>query len=364
MEILDNIRYGDDSPSEEAEETTAEGSAAGDPEPESTPEPEQPESESAEATEDEPATEAEVEPESTEAASEEEEAEPQDTTEEPETEESATLIDLDGEQVTLDQIREWRRDGLRQSDYTRKRQEEAARVKAAEDRDALLAEVVADESMQQFIGAHPEVLPKLLRDPENTRALLGKPTEVQALWDDYALIADNPRLAERFNSDDPQATEALEHQRTADNVMAVANALDAEVDRIAAQYEGVDADAVKDYVMKLGRVPMEADADPNAVVDAFGRLYTLFFVEDNDGIGIDGTLIQNHFESLKSSLSADAAEAAAQAEDHNAQVDAQLKDTPAAPATPAGDAPAPVIEELGEAKDVNEVIHGLLGYND
>jgi len=364
MEILDDIRYGTHSPEEEEAETTAEGSAAGDPESESTPEPEQPESESTDESETEPATEAEAESEPAEAESEEEGAAPQDTTEEPEAEESATLIELDGEQVTLDQVREWRRDGLRQSDYTRKTQEAAQVRKAAEDRDALLAEVVADESMKEFVRAHPEVLPKLLNDAENTRELLGKPAEVQALWDDYALIADNPRLAERFNAEDPKAQEALVAQRTADNVMAVANALDERVDQIAKEYEGVDADAVKDFVLKLGRVPSGENVDPNAVVDAFGRLYTLMFVEDNDGLDIDESLIRGHFESLKAVGASSAQAEAAEADDHNAQVDAKLKDTPAAPATPAGDAPAPTRGVVEDAKDVNEVIHGLLGYND
>lgn len=45
----------------------------------------------------------------------------EDITDEPE--ESPTTFNIDGEDITIDQIKEWRNSGLRQSDYTRKTQE-------------------------------------------------------------------------------------------------------------------------------------------------------------------------------------------------------------------------------------------------
>jgi hypothetical protein len=370
-DVIENLKYGTISPSEEDEpETNPDGPAAGDPDAdkaeESTPEPDKPEEESKDEPEEEPAKEAEPEPESGEAEGSEEGADDEDKSDEPEDEgDGATLIELDGEKVTLEQIREWKNDGLRHADYTRKRQADAKRAEQLDDRDKLVAEIVSDDSMQEFVKAHPGVLPALLADPENTRALLGNADEIQRLWDDYALIADNPSLAERFARKEPDAEAELVAQRTAENVQAVANALDQVVDSIAErpEFDGVDADEVKDYVLKLGRVPTGEDVDPNEVVDAFGRLYNLMFVQDEDGIDIDTTLIEGQFSLLKGKLDAQAAADAAAAEEHNREVDEQLKDAPP-PATPEGDAPAPAVEEIdGDETDVNEIIQGLLGQN-
>lgn len=57
-----------------------------------------------------------------------------DESEETEDEEELEVIDLDGEEVTLKQIREWKRGNLREQDYTRKTQDLANERKAIESR--------------------------------------------------------------------------------------------------------------------------------------------------------------------------------------------------------------------------------------
>jgi hypothetical protein len=360
-ELLDEIRFGEDeiedgesSPDKSEEKTNPEG-------PSDTAESDEdkPDVESDPEEASEPASEAEAESETAEAGKTEE-----DKSDKPDEIEPAKF-EIDGETYTLDEIREWKNSGLRQSDYTRKAQSLAEERKQSEERiesrDALLADVLADESMKEFIRARPEVLPILLSDPDNTRQVLGKPDEVQALWDDYELVADNPRLAARFAKEEPDAELALQHQRVADNVAAVANALDNAVDELAAKYEGVDPDDVKDYVLKLGRVPMHEGADPQEVVTAFGRLYNLFFVEDGDGLKLDPTIIQTQYENLSRVATSALSEERAKQDEHNAEVDAQLKDTPP-PAVPHGSGPGPAKDKEREYTDVNEVIRDLQGY--
>jgi hypothetical protein len=104
-------------------------------------------------------------------------ATPQETsTQAPDTvQETAPLseIDLDGEKVTLDQIKEYRKGYLRQSDYTRKTQEVAAQRK----------ELQQAKEVYEFIRSNPDLL-KMMQEynPENTT--IQKPV-VQQLNNDY-----------------------------------------------------------------------------------------------------------------------------------------------------------------------------------
>lgn len=361
-EVLDELKYGELPPVEEPEEANQAAPAAEDEDEESTSAPDKASQEPKEGYKTEPATDPEPGPEPGEG---EEGTRVEDKADKPESDGvDATLIDLDGEKVTLEQIRAWRNDGLRQADYTRKTQEAAEQRRRLEERDALVAEIVADEAMSEFVSAHPKVLKSLLADPESTRAILGKPEEVTALWEDYELIADNPRLADRFGNQPDQASEVLAQQRYEENVMAIANALDTTVDYIAAQYSGVDADAVKDYVLSLGGMPEGDNVDPAEVGRAFERMFALFFVQDGEGgLAVDDRLIQSRFKELQSAAELREQREANAAEDHNKAVDAALSDkTP--PATRGGKAPAPAaVDPLDDdAEDLNEVIHGLLGY--
>jgi hypothetical protein len=365
-QVVDELNYGESFLSEEDEpEANPAEPADEDPDKESTPSPDNSDEEPKDEPEEKPATDAEPEPEEGEAErTEGEDADGEDKPDAPEGEDdSATVVELDGEQVTLEEIREWKQGNLRQDDYTRKSQANADERKRLEERDGLVAEIISDGAMAEFVKARPEVLPHLLKDADNTRAILGNAEEIQKLWDDYELVADNPRLAERFSGPTAGDAEAeLAAQRAAENVGAVADALDRAVDIIAENYDGVDADAVRDYVLDLGGVPRVENPDPEEVVTAFGRLYSLMFAEENGKLYVKPELIQGHFELLKGKQDRSAAQSEADADEHNATVDAQLNDD-SPPATPKGDGPAPIDETVGdEDTDVRDVIRRLYGH--
>lgn len=362
-DVLDDIKFGEDDIEEEAPGEAPPAEA----ESETTPETPASSAESdADKVADESKDDDDAEPEE-EAESEtkaDEAGEPEDKGDEPAETEDQPVFEIDGEKLTLDEIRELQRGALRQADYTRKTQELARQREAAAERDNLVAEIVGDPSMKEFVGAHPEVMPHLLADPKNTKAILGNPGEIQKLWDDYELIADNPRLAERFSQKSPDAQAELEHQRVIENVTAIGNALDYVVDELAKQYEGVDADEVKAYVLKLGRVPTEEGADPEEVITGFGRLYNTFFVEDAEGgISVDPSIIETKFQVLSRAQAEKAAADAKAAEEHNRQVEDKLKDS-APPTTKGGNPPAPVPEKQREYATSDEVIRDLLGHDD
>lgn len=103
----------------------------------------------------------------------EDEAEQEEATDTYDEEEESLYFDIDGEQITLDQIREWKRGNLRESDYTQKTQ-------------ALSAERKEIESIKQ---KHVEKLNKLDTKIEELESLLQ--TEENAVdWDD--LIETDP----------------------------------------------------------------------------------------------------------------------------------------------------------------------------
>ena len=136
------------------------------------------------------------------------------------------------------------------------------------------------------------------------------------------------------------------------------------MDAYAARFSGVDADDVKDYVLQLGGMPTGDNVDPAEVGRAFERLFGLFFVQEGESLRVDDRLIQARFEELQKYAEAAEATSAASADEHNKAVDEALKDK-SPPATPAGKSPGPTPpDELEDAEDLNEVIHGLLGYND
>jgi hypothetical protein len=360
-EVLADMKYGDQPSAEVSEETSPDAPAVAD-EKESAATPDKVPAESAEETTTEPANDPDAE-----AKPAEGEAGEKDTSEDkspPSKEgEPAKLIEIDGKEYTLEEVREMRDNGLRQSDYTRKAQEAAKIRKAAEERDALVAQIVADEAMKQMVAAHPEMLPHLLRDPENTKALLGHPEQVQALWDDYEVIATNPRLAERFTKQDPAAEDALAEARYIENINAVAMALDGAVDQMAKDFAGVDPDEVKSYILSLGGMPDVENPDKRDVAKAFERMFSLFFVQDGDAVRLEDRLIKARFKELHANVEAAKTAKESDAAAHNAEVDTKLKDD-APRTTPEGKAPAPAPVSIddGDEKDVNEVIRGLLGY--
>ena len=375
QDIRGDLIYGDSLLDETEDEITAEGSTEESEVSESASE-EQPEGESKSEVEDKPGagdTDGSAEGESETHDSDESEEKGGDTDGEStdgESEEgSEPTIELDGEQVPLSEVRRWKAEGLMQADYTRKTQETAAERKAAQqlvsDRDALLTEVLDDVAMSSFVKAHPKVLKNLMADPKNTRAILGNAEEVQRLWDDYELLLDRPHLADRVFGGEQVDQQAVENERLAENIGMIANALDAKVDEVAADFEGVDADQVRDYVLSLGKVPTKEGADVNELVDGFTRLYNLMFLHDEESgqTSLDDTLIRNHFDLLSRSAAVSNATADAEADEHNRQVDEQLKDPSSAPSTSGSskDAPGPTPEPIDDGLTLQQRMSRLRG---
>ena len=151
-------------------------------------------------------------------------------------------------------------------------------------------------------------------------------------------------------------------QPSAENIQQIANYLDHKVEEMAKEFEGVDADEVRDYVLQLGRVPVGDNVDAEAVKQGFGRIFSLMFVQDESGnYDLDDTLLRSRYEQLSTAAATAATASDDAASEHNAEVDAKLKDS-APPATEGGKSPAPESEKLEPAKNLDEVIHGLLGY--
>jgi hypothetical protein len=83
----------------------------------------------------------------------------EDESDEAEDDEELEFVDLDGEEVTLDQIREWKRGTLREQDYTKKTQALADERKALSDR---MTEV--DSIASTLTGVEDEIKALLVAD--------------------------------------------------------------------------------------------------------------------------------------------------------------------------------------------------------
>ena len=370
-DIVGDLRYGDSLLVTEEDETTAEGSTE-ESETEST-SGEQPSGESNSETEAKPDGETVSDETDTHESDESEEkgGETEDESKESSAEgDDEPVIELDGEMVPLSEVRRWKSEGLMQADYTRKTQEVAAERKSVEaqlaERESLMDDIFADQAMSSFVKAHPKVMKNLLADPENTRAVLGNAEEVQRLWDDYELLLDRPHLADKvFGQGEAADTSALEQERYVENIGMIANALDSKVSELASEYEGVDDDVVRDYVLSLGGVPTGEGADPAEVGAGFEKLFNLMFLHDSDSgqTSLDETLIRNHFELLSRSQSVAKSTADAEADEHNRQVDEQLNDQSSAPSTGGGskDGPGPDPEPLQDDLSIGQRIARLRG---
>lgn len=83
-------------------------------------------------------------------------------------EESEEVLDLDGEEVTLEQIKEWKQGYLRQSDYSKKTEAIAEKVKAevAEKGKALIAELDKQSKVTEQLLVVMDAQEKALADEE------------------------------------------------------------------------------------------------------------------------------------------------------------------------------------------------------
>jgi hypothetical protein len=274
---------------------------------------------------------------------------------------------IEGQFVSFEELR---RRGLRQADYTRKTQglAETARQLEAQYQGAmgLAQEILVSENMQAFLQACPEMLPRLMRDPASTRELLQNPSKLQQFWDEYEVVKQSPALQKKLLEGSPQQVQPEIQQQAADaqlarGVLYVASGLEKAVDHVAQEYEGVEPNEVKQWV--LGLVGAENLTTREDTAIAFNRLYQMFF-DPATGQVANLTMIKDRFEFLKSKLPAPEPEKEGsveeQVEEHNKQVDKALEDAKGRPpATPEGDAPAPEPEKPKEFKSWRQAMDSI-----
>lgn len=263
---------------------------------------------------------------------------------------------------------EWERRGFRQDDYTRKSQERERRAKEVEaeweSRRTLANDIARDPAITKFLAAHPEALPLLMEDPAATRKnLLGNAQAVDEYWQDYEVLAENPRLAQRFVAQDATPEEVTEESQRAvrrQATLQVAETLAGAVAEVAKQFPGVKPEEVQDYLLELGGVdPKNPPKDEDSAYAAFRRLYGMMFVQvGDDDLRVDTKLIRDRFEYLSARKSLPDPQQSA-AERHNAQVDAALKQDEPPPVAPRGGAPTVSEQAPKQYDDIQAVLQDI-----
>jgi hypothetical protein len=259
-----------------------------------------------------------------------------------------------------------RADRLRHDAYTRQRQEDARKVKEAEgranSRTELTAKIVRDPSLKEMVKTYPEVLEHLLAEPASTAALLNNPTAVEQFWEDYEVLQKHPHLAERLSSRgsevSPEDQAVLDRAKTGERVNWIAAELNNAVDHFAKQYPDEDANEVRHYVLSLGGI--HEKSTPAEVIEGFGNLQRLFFKNTNEGVRIDGKFIVDRFDSQKTIRTLRTTRTTADADKHNAEVDAALKqELEVSPATPTGASPAAAAPKQKQHDDLASILEDL-----
>ena len=289
-----------------------------------------------------------------------------------EEEEAEPTFDVDGETVTLSQLREWRDSGLRLEDYTRKTMDASRErkefLKKWEARESLASDIASDPGLQQFLAARPEALANLMANPEEARRLIGNPKAVQEFWADYDIIKKNPRLAAkvaRDGSDESEATAELRKAQEQESMETIIGTLEQFVEAVGNHelYEDLGEEAqmeVLRYIAGLSQVPENATHEQ--LWDGVSKLFNLFFVKQGDEWSIDHRLIQGEFERIKAAKGAARNEKKEEEpeedeiQEHNKRVDRQLKDEKRPPKTPDGQPPA--TEQ--DAPRIPDSFHGIL----
>jgi len=287
--------------------------------------------------------------------------------EEKETPPEEVTFEVDGEQVTLAQIKAWRKEaedgGLRLDDYTRKTQSASeARTKALEmqESNATLAEEISkDPGLQKLLAARPESLQYLMRDPAGTRSMIGNPAAVEQFWGAMDAINDNPLLAEKFRgTPEPSEAEALlREENEVKNVKAIVGTLDMTIDAAAKEFfPQVDPEKVKSYVASLSGMP--ENPTHQDWVSGADRLYHLFFKTVDGQAELNPQLLEVEFARLQSQVGKASEEAppAEEVNEHNEAVDRQLKAEEPPPKTPDGAPPVAEPEKPVQYKDFQEAL--------
>lgn len=273
-------------------------------------------------------------------------AEEGEETDEPDEDEDENLIELkSGEKVTPSQLKEkyenW------QSEYTRQRQRDQETVQQYQERlearESLSEDVAQHKGLQEFLRNHPEAVGVLMRNPDETRALMADSDALEEFWEEYELLQENPRMAKRFlePGGEEEVSEEAQQRARAKQTAAIAQELDRVVETVGEEYPEVEAEEVGRELLDMVGLDEEAAQNEQAVHAAMDKLYSLMFVQTNEGLFIDPKLAKDRFEvrSLRQSRDAEKEEEAA--ESQNKQVDQELERKKERPPAPEGSDPAP-----------------------
>lgn len=288
-------------------------------------------------------------------------------------EDSSETVIVDGKEIPIDQVREWRDGAMRQADYTRKTQELAEERRRLEGvtkaRDELISDIVSSQPMNEFLGAHPEVLEHLLQDPEATRELIKNPQKIKSFWEDYELILERPHLAGKLAGEEredaqEEVSEELQAERTWKATLDVMAGLKGAVEQVGQEYKGVDTEQVEDWLLRLGGLDPDnaQEATPQQIVGAAQTLYQTLFRQTRNGLMIDPTLIRDRFEIYKGRTTKKKDEEKKAAEEHNRKVDEALESQAekSPPVSKGGKAPTASPKEVEMPDDFRGALDDLL----
>lgn len=312
----------------------------------------------------------EAEPEADEDDTDDEDEKPKkpDDEEAPEEDEEEPTFEVDGEEVTLDQVRQWKNQGLMEADYRKKTAQLAEQRRGLQEslqsNRELASNISKDPNLREFLKAHPEGLEYLLADPGATSNLIGNAQAVEDFWVDYETLSENPRLAEKLvekgdGEEVDEVTQEIQRERQTETISKIVTVLGNTVDAIGKEYyPDVDPDEVKHYLVELSGIPKDPTFEHQQAGAA--RLWQLFFGQDPQSgeIQIDPRLIGRHFERLQAKGSPD--EDDADAETHNKKVDEKLKDDTRPPKTPKGDPPSPEDEKPKRGESFRDQVDMIL----
>ena len=297
---------------------------------------------------------------------------------EPEVEDEAEAeptFEIDGEEVPLSQVLEWRdgradlkaahtRAAQRAAELEQRLQQEREQAQqGTAARQELLNDLVNDTNVSKLIRKHPETLTLLMQEPQEARKLVGDVNAVSAFWEDYEAIKDNPRLAERLSlaetpEQEDQVSQEVVQQRQKAIVQGLWTGLDQAIDAVADERDIGDdeaRDTVREAFLQLAGMPTDRAATREEVLAATRWVWNAMVRQTGQGPILDRKLIDDRFDLIETKQQARERREAEAAEEHNRAVDAQLSDQNDIPTTPAGDGPTsppPKPEPVSNLRDV------------
>jgi hypothetical protein len=298
----------------------------------------------------------------------EEEGEPSSPTSEEGEEESKEEVEEDlyelptGEKVPVEELV---RGYLRQNDYTRKAQTLAQQRQATEERvsglTSLVQETVKDPTMKEFLASHPEAMGYLIENPDATRALLGRETEIKKFWREFEIISEDPEIAERFLKRPEQTVKQVDHRVQFNQAVQFAKTFDDTVAEVVKEFEGVEADEVSAHFGQLIGAEPNAGLGAREFIGAMERLWNVSVAAGKDGRpAFRRDIIKREAQRLADLAAARKNDTLSKTQKHNEAVDAALRKESAPPATPGGGtSPAPAEEKQPQYESLSEILADL-----